>query len=78
MKNTPFKFRREIPREVQIRQLQNAIQGELTELQRYTLQEYYFSQRTLQDIADARGVQKSTVWRTLKRAEDKLKRIMAY
>ena len=67
-----------LPREVQMQRLKKVIQEELTELQRYTLTAYYFEEKTLEQIANDRGVKKSTVWRTLKRAEDKLRRVLKY
>lgn len=67
-----------LPREVQLKRVQRVIQEELTELQRYTLIAYYFQEQTLAQIAEERGVNKSTVCRTLKRAEDKLRRYLKY
>ncbi len=67
-----------LPREVQVKRVQRVIREELTELQRYTLTAYYFQQQTLAQIARDRGVNKSTVCRTLKRAEDKLRRYLKY
>ena len=67
-----------LPREVQLKRVQRVIQGELTELQRHTLVAYYFQEQTLAQIAEERGVNKSTVCRTLKRAEDKLRRYLKY
>lgn len=80
MRNTLFDYCTglRLPREVQLHRLRQVIQGELTELQRYTLMAYYFEDRTLEQIAKDRGVKKSTVWRTLKRAEDKLRRVLQY
>lgn len=54
------------------------IQQELTELQRYTVLAYYFENKTLLQIAEERSVNKSTVCRTLQRAEDKLRRFLQY
>ena len=54
------------------------IHQELTELQRYTILAYYFENKTLAQIAEERCVNKSTVCRTLKRAEDKLRRFLQY
>jgi len=54
------------------------IREELTELQRYTLSAYYFQQQSLTQIARDRGVNKSTVCRTLHRAEEKLRRFLRY
>ena len=67
-----------LPREVQLKRVQNVIQSELTELQRYTLVAVYFQQRSLTDVARERGVNKSTVCRTLKRAEQKLRKFLKY
>ena len=67
-----------LPREVQLKRVQRVIQEELTELQRHTLVAYYFQEQTLALIAEERGVNKSTVCRTLKRAEDKLRRYLKY
>ena len=54
------------------------IREELTELQRYTILAYYFENKTLVQIAEERSVNKSTVCRTLKRAENKLRRFLQY
>ena len=67
-----------LPREVQLKRVQRVIQEELTELQRHTLVAYYFQEQTLAQIAEERDVNKSTVCRTLKRAEDKLRRYLKY
>lgn len=58
--------------------LKAVIQRELTELQRYTLAAYYFSGLTMEEIARIRNVNKSTVSRTLHRAEEKLRRFLQY
>jgi RNA polymerase sigma factor (sigma-70 family) len=39
---------------------------------------YYFQERTLAQIAQERGVNKSTVCRTLHRAEEKLRKFLKY
>ena len=67
-----------LPREVQIKRVQRVIKEELTELQRQTLTAYYFHQQTIPQIARERGVNKSTVSRTLRRAEEKLRRYLRY
>ena len=67
-----------MPREVQLKRVQRVIKEELTELQRQTLTAYYFHQQTIPQIAAERGVNKSTVSRTLRRAEDKLRRYLKY
>ena len=67
-----------LPREVQLKRVQRVIKEELTDLQRQTLAAYYFHQRTIPQIAEDRGVNKSTVSRTLRRAEEKLRRYLKY
>ena len=66
------------PRQVQLQRVQRVIQEELTPLQRETLLAYYFQEQTIPQIAAERGVHKSTVSRTLHRAEDKLRRYLKY
>ena len=80
MKNTLFErsLFRQLPREQQIRKMKAVIREELTELQRYTILAYYFENKTLPQIARERNVNKSTVCRTLKRAETKLRRFLQY
>ena len=54
-----------LPKEIQMKRVQKVIREELTELQRYTLFAYYFQQQSLTRIARDRGVNRSTVCRTL-------------
>jgi RNA polymerase sigma factor (sigma-70 family) len=63
---------------VQLKRVQRVIQEELTPLQRETLVAYYFQEQTLAQIAADRGVNKSTVCRTLHRAEEKLRKFLRY
>lgn len=67
-----------LPRTVQTRRLNRVIQQELTPLQRETLLAYYIQEMTIPQIAAQRGVHKSTVSRTLHRAEKRLKRFLRY
>lgn len=69
---------RQIPREQQIRRMKQVIREELTELQRYTILAYYFESKSVLQIAEERSVNKSTVCRTLRRAENKLRRFLQY
>ncbi len=80
MKNTPYEGYKGIrlPKQVQLQRIGRVIDEELTPLQRQTLLAYYISQQTIPQIAADRGVNKSTVSRTLKRAENKLKRYLRY
>ena len=66
------------PRAEQLERVRHVIREELTELQRQTLISYYFHEQTIPQIARERGVQKSTVSRTLRRAEQKLRRYLRY
>ena len=67
-----------LPREIQLKRVQRVIREELTEMQRQTLLAYYFQEKSITEIAEERGVNKSTVCRTLHRAEEKLKRFLQY
>ena len=80
MNNTRYDGYRGIrlPKQVQIQRVQRVIDEELTPLQRETLLAYYIQQQNIPQIAADRGVHKSTVSRTLKRAEQKLRRYLKY
>ena len=67
-----------LPREVQLQRVRRVIQEELTPLQRHALIAYYFQDQTITQIAEERGVNKSTISRTLHRAEQKLRRYLRY
>ena len=67
-----------LPRQVQLQRLKKVIERELTQNQREVLLAYYFQQKTMEQIARRRGVTKPTVWRTLRRAENKLRRLLQY
>ena len=67
-----------LPKEVQLKRVQRVIREELTPLQREALLASYFQEQTITQIAEARGVNKSTVCRTLHRAEEKLRRYLKY
>ncbi|MBR3269230.1 MAG: sigma-70 family RNA polymerase sigma factor [Oscillospiraceae bacterium] len=64
------------------RQILRAIRGawinELTDRQRYYLLLYYRDLHTMQDIAEISGVTIGTVSRTLRRARNRLKRVLQY
>lgn len=67
-----------LPKHVQLARLNRVIREELTPLQRQTLIAYYFQEQNIPAIARERGVSKSTVSRTLHRAEEKLRRFLRY
>ena len=67
-----------LPREIQMQRVHRVIEEELTPLQREVLIAYYIQDQTIPQIARERGVQKSTISRTLHRAEEKLRRLLKY
>ena len=67
-----------LPRQVQLRRIRRVIEAELTPCQRETLVAYYFRQLTIPQIALEQGVNKSTVSRTLRRAEARVRRCLQY
>ena len=67
-----------LPKDVQLKRVRQVIAEELTELQRQTLVAYYFQEQTMEQIARDRGVNKSTVCRTLHRAETRLQKYLKY
>ena len=80
MKNIPYEgyLGPRLPRDMQLERVRRVMQEELTPLQRETLMAYYFQERNIIQIAADRGVNKSTVCRTLHRAEEKLRRYLKY
>ena len=68
----------ELPQEVQLRRLQRVMENELTALQRQTLQLYYFEELRPAQIARIQGVHRSSVLRTLRRAEARIRRSLQY
>lgn len=67
-----------LPRQVQLRRMQRVINDELTPLQREVLLAVYYGGRSQAEIAEERGVNRSTVCRTLHRAEARLRRFLRY
>lgn len=67
-----------LPKEVQMKRVQRVIREELTQNQREILLAYYIQNRTIPQIAEDRRCNKSTVSRTLHRAEEKLRRYLRY
>ena len=65
-----------LPKQVQLQRVQRVIREELTQLQRETLTDYYFHRMTIPEITARRGVHKSTVSRSLPRAENRLRRYL--
>lgn len=67
-----------LPRDIQLERIRNVIHAELTEIERETLIAYYFQEMKPGQIAEIRGVNKSTVYRTIYRAEEKLRKYLKY
>ena len=80
MKNTLYEGYEgpRLPREVQMKRVQRVIREELTRNQREILLAYYIQNLSIPRIAEDRGINKSTVSRTLHRAEEKLRRYLRY
>ena len=80
MKSIPYEGYKGIrlPKEVQKQRVNRVIMEELTPIQREVLIAYYIQEQTMTQIAKDRGVHKSTVCRTLHRAEAKLRRYLKY
>ena len=80
MKNIDFEniasFR--LPPKLQQERVNRVIREMLSQDQREVLVAYYFQQKKIPQIAAERGVHKSTVMRTLHRAEANLKRYLKY
>ena len=71
-------FGLELPKEVQIQRILRVMEEELTEKQRAYLSAYYFDELRPSQIARKYGVNRSTVIRTIRRAEDQLRRHLIY
>ena len=67
-----------LPKEVQLRRLLRVMEEELTELQKQTLALYYFEELCPAEIARIQGVNRSSALRTLRRAEDRVRRFLKY
>lgn len=52
------------------------MEREVSFLQKQTLEDYYLNGMTIKQIARKRGVNKSTIQRTLKRGEGKIRRFL--
>ncbi len=65
-------------RGMQRKRVANVIANELTEHQRRVILGYYYEHKTVPQLAQEFGVNKSTVWRTLQRGEARLRRMLKY
>lgn len=80
MRNTLFEGYEgpRLPRSVQLQRLRRVVEQELSQAQREILIAYYFQEKTMAQIARERGVYRSTVCRTLHRAEERVRRCLRY
>lgn len=67
-----------LPKGVQLRRIRHVMEHELTDLQREVVTAVYFEGKSQKQIAEERGVCRSTVSRTLRRAESRLRRFLRY
>ena len=67
-----------LDRATQLRRLKNVIEGELTPCQRRVVEGIYFRQCSVTALAQELGVNKSTVSRTLRRAQERMRRCLRY
>ena len=67
-----------LSREAQMRRVRRVMEAELPETQRQVLSGYYLEKKNIPQLARERGVNKSTVCRTLQRAERRLRRFLKY
>ena len=67
-----------LPHKLQLKRVNRVIQEELTPLQKEVIIAYYFQAQNIPEIAKMRGVNKSTICRTLHRAEQKLQKYLRY
>lgn len=65
-------------RELMKQRVRHVLENELTEKQRRAVLDYYVARKTIPQMALEYGLNKSTVWRTLKRGEDRLHRFLRY
>ncbi|MGM9557652.1 MAG: sigma factor-like helix-turn-helix DNA-binding protein [Oscillospiraceae bacterium] len=80
MKNTGYDgyLGPRLSREAQLRRIRRVMDAELTEAQRQALEGYYLQKKNIPQLARERGVNKSTICRTLQRAERRLRRFLRY
>lgn len=67
-----------LPREMQLRRLLRVMEGELTPRQKQVMTLYFFEEKRPAEIARMLGVHRSTTLRTLRRAENRVRRFLQY
>ena len=80
MRNTNYKgyLGPRMSRELMKHRVRHVLENELTEKQRRAVLDYYVARKTIPKMALEYGLNKSTVWRILKRGEDRLHRFLRY
>ena len=80
MRNTLFEGYEgpRLSRQVQLQRLHRVVEQELTDIQREILIAYYFQEKTMAQIARERSICRSSVCRTLHRAEERVRRCLRY
>lgn len=67
-----------LPPEVQMKRVLAVIDNELTEKQQVVFRAYYLEEKTIPKIAQELGVNKSSVFRCLQRAEKRVRMCLKY
>ncbi len=67
-----------LPPRQQMERLRKVIERELTPKQRQVMIAYYFQDKSVPEIAAERGIHKSSVWRCLRRAENRVRLCLRY
>ena len=80
MKNTGYDgyLGPRLSRELQLKRLQRVLEHELTAPQRRAVEGYYLEKKSISELAQERGVNRSTICRTLQRAERRMRRCLRY
>ncbi len=67
-----------LTREQQLHRLRRVMDAELTEKQRRAVVGYYLEHRNMSELARQYGVNKSTICRTIHRAEVRMRKFLKY
>lgn len=64
--------------EVQLQRLRAVVAGELTDRQREVFEAYYYEGKTMQELSERFGIQKSSIHKVLYRAIRRIERCLKY
>ena len=67
-----------LPQEVQLRRLLRVMEEELTPRQKQVLTLYFFEEKRPAEIARLLGIHRSSALRTLRRAENRIRKFLQY